>query len=63
MKTITWRIEDKERCEEMEVEFIGGPFDGMRLFLPVVREEPGHIRGLEMAYDYKPNDSSAEKVA
>jgi hypothetical protein len=41
---------DHERHEEMEVEFIGGPFDGTRLSLDVVRERPWCFRVLEMAY-------------
>lgn len=53
---------DHERREEMEVEFIGGAFDGMRLYLEVVKDEPGHIRVLEMAYDHPPERDIAAEI-
>lgn len=42
---------DFARAEEMLVEFIGGPFDGTKLDLHIVREAPTRIRVLELAYD------------
>lgn len=50
MKPITRSQHDHERCDAMEVEFIGGPYDGARLFLDIVREGPGVMRVLEMRY-------------
>jgi hypothetical protein len=50
---------DQEQCESMAVEFIAGPFDGMRLFLQVVREGRGHIRVLEAGYTSPEEKSSA----
>jgi hypothetical protein len=50
MKVITRQHRDHERCEDMEVEIIGGPDDGARLILDVVREGPNAIRVLEARY-------------
>lgn len=46
-----------ENAAAMEVEFIGGEFDGMRLFVKVVRNGPRDIRLLEMAYNCRPTGS------
>ncbi len=51
MKGITRQQRDQDRCERMEAEFIGGPFDGTRLFLDVVRDGPETIRVLEAGYE------------
>lgn len=60
-KKITRHWADHERREVMAVEFIGGgPLDGMRLFLDVVREGPNEIRVLEMAYHR--NSEAGEKA-
>ncbi|MGZ3331901.1 MAG: hypothetical protein ACXU9Z_07620 [Gemmatimonadaceae bacterium] len=52
---------DQDQCESMAVEFIAGPFDGMRLFLQVVREGRGHIRVLEAGYT-APEEKSAGSI-
>ena len=49
-KKRTQRQSDQQRCEEMSVEFVGGPFDGARLILDVVRDGPDAIRVLERTY-------------
>jgi hypothetical protein len=49
-KRITRHRRDQERCDAMLIEFIGGPLDGSRLTLDVVREGPQEIRVLEMGY-------------
>jgi hypothetical protein len=41
---------DHDRREEMVVEFIGGPFDGLRRDMHIVREPGGSFRVLEMRY-------------
>jgi hypothetical protein len=41
---------DHERREGLLVEFLGGPFDGARLTLDVVRDDATHIRVLEQGY-------------
>lgn len=51
VKTPTWSKKDMDRAEAMSAEFVGGgPFDGMRLRLHIVREAPGYIRVLEQGY-------------
>ena len=50
MKKIRRARRDLERCEPMEVEFLGGPFDGSKLFVDVVREGPKEFRVLEARY-------------
>lgn len=50
-KKITRRRDDHDRREVVAAEFVGGgPLDGMRLLLEIVREGPNEIRVLEMAY-------------
>ncbi len=39
------------RAEQMEVEFVGGPYDGTRLDLHVVRLRKGDIRVLGKTYE------------
>ena len=51
-KQITRQRSDQDRCEEMHVEMIGGPFDGARLILDVVREGPLEIRVLEQGFTW-----------
>lgn len=41
---------DHARRERMEAEFIGGPFDGSRLVLDIVRDGPNDFRVLEAGY-------------
>ena len=41
----------KRPIEEMRAEFVGGPFDGERLTLKVVRESARDHRVLEVAYE------------
>jgi hypothetical protein len=53
MHTITRRQSDNERCEQWEAEVIGGPEDGIRLVLEVVRDAPNEIRVLETGYEKK----------
>lgn len=49
---ITRRQSDQERCESYVVEFVGGgPFDGVRLDLDVIREGPGMLRVLEQRHE------------
>jgi hypothetical protein len=47
---ITRTHSDNDRYEEMLVEFVGGPFDGDRMHVDVVRESPTAFRVLEMGY-------------
>jgi hypothetical protein len=47
---ISRRRSDQDRCERVHVEMIGGPFDGARMILDVVREGPDEIRVLEARY-------------
>lgn len=50
MRTITRRQTDADRCEQVEAELLGGPEDGTRLVLDVVREGPEELRVLEVRY-------------
>jgi hypothetical protein len=50
MRTIIRRQTDHTRCERVEAELLGGPEDGTRLVLDVVRDGPQHLRVLEANY-------------
>jgi hypothetical protein len=49
LPVINRRQTDHNNHEEMHVEFIGGPFDGVRIILDVVKEPDG-VRVLEARY-------------
>lgn len=50
MRTIRRQASDQRRCAPWEVEVIGGPADGTRLYVDVVQEAPERIRVLEKGY-------------
>ena len=50
MKNIKRSKHDQERCEEVDVEVMGGRLDGARVILDVVVETPSQIRVLEARY-------------
>jgi hypothetical protein len=50
MKLIQRDAADHARAEEVHVEVCGGPWDGTRMVLDVVRDGPKEIRVLEQGF-------------
>jgi hypothetical protein len=48
--------------EDMEVEFVGGPFDGTRLILQVVRNDPNRFRIVASDYEKRFQDLRTSEV-
>ena len=53
MRIINRDLNDQARCEQIDVEVCGGPWDGTRMILDVVGEGPNEIRVLEQGFTWK----------